>query len=494
MRAHGALHHPPLAVGGRAAVRRQPADVRRSSTCCPSADPAVLRAGRSPSPERVAADPPAARARPLVDVQYWRLHEEPRPALRPRLQLPEQRRRCASRSSTGCRRRSRWPSARVVVWLTAGVAVGIISAIAARHAARPHRDGRRAGRDLGAGLLARARRAVPVRQGHRRLPIFDGAGQLRAADRGPGRLVHVAAAAVVGAGRGVRRVLRAAAALEPARDDVARTTSARRGRRACASGAWSCATALRAAITPIVTVLGLDIGILLGGAILTETVFNIPGIGRLAYDAIQHGRPADDPGHGAVRRASSSSSRTSSSTSSTRSSTRACATRERAWPAARGPRPVGPLRTPRTASSAPSTASRYAVEPRPDAGHRRRVGLGQERLDADGDGPDPRAATRGSRARSCSTARTCRGLRRRAAPDPRQRHRDDLPGPAVLAAPVLPGRQPARRGGPHAPRRLQGRRRATARVEMLELVGIPDAAARASTATRTSSPAACASA
>ena len=29
--------------------------------------------------------------------------------------------------------------------------------------------------------------------------------------------------------------------------------------------------------------------ILLGGAILTETVFNIPGVGRLAYDAIQHG-------------------------------------------------------------------------------------------------------------------------------------------------------------------------------------------------------------
>jgi peptide/nickel transport system permease protein len=45
---------------------------------------------------------------------------------------------------------------------------------------------------------------------------------------------------------------------------------------------------MRAAITPIVTILGLDIGILLGGAILTESVFNIPGVGRLAYDAIQH--------------------------------------------------------------------------------------------------------------------------------------------------------------------------------------------------------------
>jgi len=49
---------------------------------------------------------------------------------------------------------------------------------------------------------------------------------------------------------------------------------------------------VRSAITPVVTVLGLDIGILLGGAILTETVFNIPGVGRLAFSAI---RGADLP-------------------------------------------------------------------------------------------------------------------------------------------------------------------------------------------------------
>src|SRR3954454_10171914 len=44
---------------------------------------------------------------------------------------------------------------------------------------------------------------------------------------------------------------------------------------------------LRSAITPIVTAAGLDIGILLGGAILTESVFNIPGVGRLVFDSIQ---------------------------------------------------------------------------------------------------------------------------------------------------------------------------------------------------------------
>jgi peptide/nickel transport system permease protein len=45
---------------------------------------------------------------------------------------------------------------------------------------------------------------------------------------------------------------------------------------------------LRSAITPIVTAAGLDIGVLLGGAILTESVFNIPGIGRLAFDSISN--------------------------------------------------------------------------------------------------------------------------------------------------------------------------------------------------------------
>ena len=44
---------------------------------------------------------------------------------------------------------------------------------------------------------------------------------------------------------------------------------------------------VRSAVTPIVTIFGLDLGILFGGAILTETVFNIPGIGRVAFEAIQ---------------------------------------------------------------------------------------------------------------------------------------------------------------------------------------------------------------
>jgi peptide/nickel transport system permease protein len=43
---------------------------------------------------------------------------------------------------------------------------------------------------------------------------------------------------------------------------------------------------LRAAITPVVSAAGVDVGSVLGGVILVETVFNIPGIGRLAYESI----------------------------------------------------------------------------------------------------------------------------------------------------------------------------------------------------------------
>jgi peptide/nickel transport system permease protein len=44
--------------------------------------------------------------------------------------------------------------------------------------------------------------------------------------------------------------------------------------------------ALKNALIPVVTVLGIQFGILLGGAVLTETVFAWPGVGRLLVDSI----------------------------------------------------------------------------------------------------------------------------------------------------------------------------------------------------------------
>jgi len=45
--------------------------------------------------------------------------------------------------------------------------------------------------------------------------------------------------------------------------------------------------ALKNALIPIITVIGLQIGYLLGGSLLAETVFSIPGIGKLLVDSIK---------------------------------------------------------------------------------------------------------------------------------------------------------------------------------------------------------------
>jgi peptide/nickel transport system permease protein len=43
---------------------------------------------------------------------------------------------------------------------------------------------------------------------------------------------------------------------------------------------------LRAGLTPLVTVFGLDLAALLGGAIITESIFNLPGIGQYVLKAV----------------------------------------------------------------------------------------------------------------------------------------------------------------------------------------------------------------
>ena len=44
---------------------------------------------------------------------------------------------------------------------------------------------------------------------------------------------------------------------------------------------------LRNSLIPVITFIGADIGALMGGAIVTESVFNLPGIGREVYDAVR---------------------------------------------------------------------------------------------------------------------------------------------------------------------------------------------------------------
>jgi peptide/nickel transport system permease protein len=174
-----------------------------------------------------------------------------------------------------------------VVWLTVGISVGIISAVRSRSLL----DRATMGAALIAisapvywlGLLALYLFANDIG----RFPIFSGAGSYVPFSQNPAKwfssltlpwLVLAAAFAAFYA-----RLLRSNL-IETMGEDYIRTARA----KGLSERRVVLKHGLRSAITPIVTAAGLDIGILLGGAILTETVFNIPGIGRLVYDAIQH--------------------------------------------------------------------------------------------------------------------------------------------------------------------------------------------------------------
>jgi peptide/nickel transport system permease protein len=252
----------------------------------PSADPAALRAGKSPSPQLIAQIRHTLGLDQPVYVQYGRYmekilfhfdfgfsYQDSQPVRHEILsRLP------ATISLT---------FGAVVVWLLIGLPVGMISAIRRRSVAdRVSMGGALLAISapvywLGLVVLYLFANDIGV------IRIFDGAGTYTGLTADPGRwfgslilpwIVLAAAFAAFYA-----RLLRANL-IETMSEDYIRTARAKGLSERRVIGRH----ALRAAITPIVTILGLDIGILLGGAILTETVFNIPGIGRLAYEGIQN--------------------------------------------------------------------------------------------------------------------------------------------------------------------------------------------------------------
>jgi peptide/nickel transport system permease protein len=102
---------------------------------------------------------------------------------------------------------------------------------------------------------------------------------------GRGGLSHLALPAVtlgLGMSAVVARLLRASL-LERLADDYVRTARA----KGASETRVLLRHALRNAVLPAITVLGLQAGALLAGAIITETIFAWPGIGRLAVLAIQ---------------------------------------------------------------------------------------------------------------------------------------------------------------------------------------------------------------
>ena len=250
----------------------------------PSADPAVLRAGRSPNPALIAAIRKSLGLNRPVYVQYWDyikniiLHFNFGYSYQ--FSLPVRTmifsRLPATISLT---------VGAVVVWLLIGLPIGILSAIRSRSLM----DRTAMGGALVAisapsywlGLVALYLFANDIGV----VKIFDGAGTYTGLTADPGRwlgsmilpwLVLAASFAAF-----YSRLLRSNL-IETMSEDYIRTARA----KGLSERRVIVRHGVRAAITPIVTVLGLDIGTLLGGAVLIETVFNIPGVGRLAYEGI----------------------------------------------------------------------------------------------------------------------------------------------------------------------------------------------------------------
>jgi peptide/nickel transport system permease protein len=252
----------------------------------PSADPAQLRAGRQPNPQLVEQiRHNLGLDRPLI-VQYGDymqrvfLHFDFGFSYQNTISVKEQilQRLPATISLT---------LGAAVIWLIVGITVGIISAVRSRSLL----DRTTMGLALVAisapvywlGLLTLYLFSQDIGRFH----IFSGAGTYVPFSENPAKwfsslilpwLVLAAAFAAFYA-----RLLRSNL-IETMGEDYIRTARA----KGLSEKRVVMRHGVRSAITPIVTAAGLDIGILLGGAILTESVFNIPGIGRLVYESIQH--------------------------------------------------------------------------------------------------------------------------------------------------------------------------------------------------------------
>ena len=252
----------------------------------PSANPAVLRAGRSPNPALIAAISKSLGLNRPIYVQYWLymkniiLHFNfgySYQFSQPVRTMIFQRLPATISLTVGA----------VVVWLLIGLPIGILSAIRSRSVLD-----RTA---MGGALVAISAPSYWLALVSLYLfandigiiKIFDGAGTYTGLTANPARwfgsfilpwLVLAAAFAAF-----YSRLLRSNL-IEVMSEDYIRTARA----KGLSERRVILRHGVRAAITPIVTVLGLDLGALLGGAVLIETVFNIPGVGRLAYQGIEN--------------------------------------------------------------------------------------------------------------------------------------------------------------------------------------------------------------
>jgi peptide/nickel transport system permease protein len=252
----------------------------------PTGDPARLRAGHNPNPKVIAeirAD--LGLNKPLI-TQFWIYMKN----LFLRFDLGYSYHSDASVRSLIFQNLPATVSltaGAAVVWLASGLPVGIISALRRRSRVDRASMGTAlvlvSAPEYWLGLIVLYLFAADIGQ----VKIFPGAGSYVGLTSDPWKwftslllpwLVLAASFAAVYA-----RLMRGSL-IETMSEDYIRTARA----KGLTERRVVLRHGVRAAINPIMTIFALDVGTLLGGAILIETVFDIPGIGRLSYDAITH--------------------------------------------------------------------------------------------------------------------------------------------------------------------------------------------------------------
>jgi peptide/nickel transport system permease protein len=252
----------------------------------PTADPAALRAGRSPTPETLAAIREQLGLDKSLPEQFWLYLK----ALVLHFDFGNS---FVNNVDVRSLIFDRLPNTlflivgAAVLWFVGGVAIGTISAVKRGtvwdRAAMTTALVAISAPVYWLGLVSLYLFASDIGQ----FPVFPGSGAYQNADGFFAKIPTMILPWIVlaAAFSAVYARLTRSNLLEVMSEDYVRTARAKglTERRVVVRHG------LRAAITPVVTVLGLDLGILVGGAILTESVFGIPGIGRLSFDAIQRG-------------------------------------------------------------------------------------------------------------------------------------------------------------------------------------------------------------
>jgi peptide/nickel transport system permease protein len=249
----------------------------------PTGNPAVLRAGRDPQPKEIMEiERVLGLGKPLIE-QFWVYMKEiflhfnfgysyySQESVRT---LIAERLPATISLAVGA----------AVLWMLAGIPVGIISALR-RHSFMDRTAMGTAlvlisAPEFWLGLVFLFLFAQDIGKFH----ILPGAGSYVGLTSDPWKWftsMIMPWIVLASSGAAIYARLMRGSLIETMKEDYIRTARAKglRERSVVRHG-------VRSSINPIITLLPLEIGTLLGGAVLVETVFNIPGVGRLGYNSI----------------------------------------------------------------------------------------------------------------------------------------------------------------------------------------------------------------